>query len=279
MRYLFVIFAFLSFFEVTSASCNNYEEFTTESPKVTVRKYSAKKSNDSNRAIIVLPPTGGVTFLEAKYAKAFCRDGFDSYIAVEWEGMNEESLELSIHNKLLSLGQSAIDSVIRSIDSKFIGILGTSVGGIHAATAVGRSAKIQAAFVITAGAPVSSVLAYSELDKLSEVRNLRQEKFGFNNSDEYAQALNQAIKMDPLAFLPGTKGKWLGMSIGTSDTAVESKTQLDLEKAWNPQVVFRFKNDHLMSIVKTWWFHKHEIAIFFNRAYSSWNSDSVSNAN
>ena len=55
----------------------------------------------------------------------------------------------------------------------FIGIFGTSVGGIHSATALGKLNPIQAGFFIVTRAPVHKVIAYSTEQTLSKYRKIR----------------------------------------------------------------------------------------------------------
>ena len=77
--------------------------------------------------------------------------------------MEKESLALDIPAQLLVQAQQVIAKVIeeKTQTEDFLGILGTSVGAIHSATALRLYDRIQSGFLILEGIPIHKVIADS----------------------------------------------------------------------------------------------------------------------
>ena len=224
----------------------------------------------SDRAIVIMPPTGGMTFLESRYAALFCKSGFSVYVVKAWTGMTETSLDLAVHNRLFGRAQRAIELILREpAPGAFVGLLGTSVGGLHAATAVGRLERVSAAFVIAAGAPVADVIAYTEQDTLKSLRERRMREFGFSDRAAYRDALAAEFDWEPLAFAAGARQKPLGMVIVRGDETVPTSRQEQLRDCWRPNVAYSVSGfplgAHPVGIIQAWWSHAEDILAFFSR--------------
>jgi hypothetical protein len=228
-----------------------------------VQSYQPKPN--SRGAVIIVPPTGGANFLDRRYARSLCRAGFESVIITHWQGIDEESLELSVHDRLLRRGQTAISETLAELGHhSFVGILGTSVGAIHGLTALG-STPIDAGFFIAGGAPVSQVIAESSQRELALYRHKRMTQFGFQNTAEYQVALAQAIPQDlePLYYQEILKNKSIGFILAQSDDTVPTHLQQKLVKQVNPLTLLEINASHFWAIVKSWWFYEDVIVDFF----------------
>ena len=225
--------------------------------------------SDTDRAVVIMPPTGGRTFLESRYASLFCESGFAVYVVEGWSGMSETSVELSIHNRLFGRAQRAIETIVGIAREQFVGLMGTSVGGLHAATAVGRLERISAAFVIAAGAPVVDVIVSTEQDALKSLRKRRMQVFGFEDREAYRHALAAEFHWEPLAFADAARDKPLGMVVVQGDTTVPTSRQAYLREIWRPDVAFSVSGfllgAHAVGILQTWWHHADDILAFFRR--------------
>lgn len=238
----------------------NHEGF-----EVTVAQYLT----DSNKHIIIIPPTGGINFLDRSYAKNFCQAGFNAHVIERWSDDDEYNLELSIHTRFYARAQRAIEATINSLSAaEFIGMLGTSVGGLHTAVAVGRLEQINAAFVITAGADIAEVIVTSEQQAMVDAKEKRIKMYSFKNEEEYLQKLRPNIVLEPLKF-DKHKAKHLGMVYASADTVVPAKNQKLLMDLWQPQKVIEMSNNHMWSIIKSWLFYQDDIIRFFKTASSS----------
>ena len=155
--------------------------------QVNVAKYSG--INPSTKSLLILPPTGGENYIDRSYARDFSKLGYDVYILQSWTGMDERSSDLEIHQRLYGRGQKAIELVLNQISSPYIGLLGTSVGALHAAIAASKQTKLNSVFIITGGAPIVDVIVSSDQKAMQELKKTRIERFGFKNTEENKVAL------------------------------------------------------------------------------------------
>lgn len=221
---------------------------------------------NQNKNIIIMPPTGGINVLDRSYARLFCEYGFNVFVPESWTGDDEYNLEYGIHNRLYQRTQKSIDLILSTIpQNDFVGILGTSVGGLHSATAIGRNSRLQAGFVITGGVDIAAIIVYSEQLAMREAKMKRMQAFGLKSDKEYVTQLRPHILLDGIHF-QGHVGKKLGMVIATEDTVVPAKNQFLLRDLWKPQKTILMQGNHFWSIIKTWLFHRQEIVHFFLEA-------------
>lgn len=241
-------------------------EYSKEEFRVETLYYSPERP--THRAVVLVPPTGGTTALEKRYAKLFCENGLAVSVLKTWTGIDEESMELEVHNRLLGRGQKAIELAVENLSEESLGLFGASVGGIHVATAAGRLEKVRAAFVVAAGAPVSAVIARSEQEALKSWRQKRMKHFQFEGQRQYEKALKEAIQWEPLSFADRAYQKSLGMILIEEDEIVPFSMQKRLEKEWQPQTTYTLSSswlwNHVFGIVKAWWFHSKDILRFFD---------------
>ena len=220
----------------------------------------------SQKSILILPPTGGVTVLDRSYARNFCEAGFDVYLLQHWTDDAEKSDDLQFHQRFYSRVQRALDITLRQVKSVFIGLLGTSVGGIQAAQAASLQDRLNAVFVIAAGAPIPLITVDSDQKAMQDLKDRRFVQFHFHNREEYLKALDPEIPMDPFKLPPKFKNKDLGMVIAEEDTTVPTAQQKSLQELWKPRTVITFSNGHVGAIVKTWLFKRKEILEFFQQS-------------
>lgn|GEM_PF-993952 len=234
---------------------------------VDIVRYRPEGSPD--RAIVIMPPTGGTTFLESRYATLFCDAGFVVYVVEGWTGMSETSLDLRLHHRLFGRAQRAIERILEAAPESFIGLMGTSVGGLHAATAVGHLPRVSAAFVIAAGAPVVDILAYTDQKALQSLRERRIREFGFDDQQAYRDALSAEFDWEPLSYLDEAREKPLGVIVVRGDETVPTVYQRELREAWQPSVDFSVHGfplaAHMVGILQAWWLHADDIRDFFAR--------------
>lgn len=220
-------------------------------------------------AILIVPPTGGANVLDRSYARNLSSAGFDVYVLEHWTDDGESSLELEIHRRFYARAQRAIDLTLKHVESPFVGILGTSVGALHASVAMSTQDRLRAAFVIVGGTPIASVIAKTDQGVLVEARKKRFGLYNFKNTEDYVAALDQVLPLEPRKLPMLFKDKALGMVIADSDTVVPAQEQLQLKEFWNPQTIYEFSNNHFFAILKTWLFHRTDISQFFVDAQAS----------
>ncbi len=242
-------------------SSGELRKFKDQDFEVTVNEFVV---GAPGKNVLVIPPTGGTNVIDKSYAKALAKKGFRVFILESWTDHDEYNIELSIHTRFYARAQRAIETVVKHIpEDQPIGILGTSVGGIHAAIAAGRIPRITRAMVITGGADIASVITDSDQLAMVDVKKKRMDRYKFRDRDAYLTELRKVIELEPLRLGPGYQGKKLGMVISREDTTVPGKNQELLLDLWKPEHVLELKNNHFWAIVRTWLFNSDFVVDFF----------------
>jgi hypothetical protein len=206
---------------------------------------------------VILPPTGGTNLIDRSYARFLCAEGFNVYILDKYTDDDEYSLDLDIHRRFYGRVQKAIDLILSQIpQNQSVGVMGTSVGALHAAIAAGRVPRIKQALIITGGADIASVIVDSDQEAMQIARKKRNLMYGFKNRDEYYNELKKHIVLDPLFFRENYSGKKISMVIGERDTTVPVRNQKILRDVTEPARMLELNDNHFWAIVKTWLFHK-----------------------
>ena len=220
----------------------------------------------SGKLVLVMPPTGGSTRIDLSYGQSFCQRGIAAIVVNSWSDDQEYNLELGIHDRLYRRAQHAIDIVLSHSSEKHVGILGTSLGASHAAIASMRNPRISSIFLIVGGAPISSILATSDQQILSEGKEKRFKIYGFRSTTEYEEALKKVIPFEPLSMKPvRSMLPHLGMAISNNDGTVPTRLQLNLKRAWVPTLVLESSLGHIGTILKTWLCYQNQIVHFFEK--------------
>lgn len=235
---------------------------------VDATEYTAK--TPVTKTILILPPTGGTTTIDRRYAKLLCSSGFSVFILNKWTEEPNQALDFGLHQRFYGRGKQAVGLILEKVQTSFIGLVGTSVGALHASVAAASFPKINAAFLIVGGAPISEVIVTSDQQAMVDLKNSRAKKYGTASASDQERAIENAFTLEPLK-LPGElfKKQHIGMVIALQDTTVATVTQIQLEKAWRPETVIRLNNGHFWAIIKTWLFHSDELVDFFNRSAKS----------
>lgn len=249
----------------TASNQSEVKELRFGPPDFQVEVTKHTMTSGSAKTLIILPPTGGSNYLDRSYAKSFLKTGYDVIIIERWTGMLEEATDLELHQRLYTRAQQAIKIVLVEIKTSYIGLLGTSVGALHAAVAAGSQDQIDAIFIIAGGAPITQVIVHSDHKDMVKLKKSRKQRYGFANDTEYLQALDKAFHLEPLKLDLKLNSKALGVAIAENDTTVPTAEQMKLIEFWKPGTVIRYDNNHFWGIVKTWLFEDDAIIEFFEK--------------
>lgn len=221
----------------------------------------------SKKHILIIPPTGGSNFIDRSWARNFCAGGFNAHIVEHWTQDDEYAIDLGIHQRFYSRTQKAIGIVLEHLkDASYIGMMGTSIGGIHTAMAMGIHERIDAAFVITAGADMPAMIANSDQEAMVNAWNKRKEAFKIPDKKTYIELLREKIDYEPLKLPRKFEGKDLGMIVATADTTVPYDNQLKLKNHWNPKTLIEYSNNHFWGIVLSWIWDSGSVIKFFENS-------------
>jgi len=254
----------LSIFTLGLFSCASSSEETIKDNdfQVQLQSYKPKNLKQDKKILLILPPTGGMNFIDKSYARRFARAGIKTKILKNWTNDNEQNIELSIHTRFYKRAQRAIDLVLEKYPDHDFWLLGTSVGGLHGSITTARQPQVKKALFIVAGADIASILVNSTQEALQTLKKLRFEKYKYINDEEYLQAL-RAVMPYEVQKLDIPKGKLLGLIISENDKVVPTKNQLLLEQLWNAKRVSTPNHGHTPSVVYTWLFNSNKVKNFF----------------
>lgn len=231
--------------------------------QVLYESYAAKPPNHKQRTILILPPTGGVTYLERSYARSLSQQGVAVKVLQKWTGMDQTSLDLNLHQKLHQLAMRAVQEVIDTCPKNHkISLMGTSVGGIFTAVAASKFDRLDRVLSIAGGSPIPDLIVDSDYETMKTLREKRFKKFNFRSREQYLKALDQSFFLNPHKMPKKFKNKHLGQIILLKDNAVPTTYQKKLQQLWKPEYVREIRASHFNGIIKAWWFFSDEIEKF-----------------
>lgn len=230
--------------------------------------------------VVIFPPTGGATTLERWYAEKICDRGGFAILINDWTEAQETATDPELHDRHMQRSLK----VYKNLEKKWKGpfrVLGTSLGGLYAA-AISMHHPWEKMVLITAGGPLSQVLATSDLTSLIELREKREKLWNFRSEQEYEGILGKAISLDLLPprypnYVPKIGGvvgpsakaskslvpsEQILMSLASSDGTVPYETQEKLWEALGKPKRFDLSGNHFFGILWTYWYYSEEISDF-----------------
>ncbi len=236
-------------------------EFSDQEIKIKTVYYGHKSSPE--RTVIIFPPTGGINILDKLYAHALWKSGVDVYVLTDFTGFDEVAYDLEIHQRIYSKVQRGLGILINQIKSPFIGMLGTSLGGIHTSVAMSTHDRLSSGLVITSGITIPEVIIYSDQDAMKSLKKIRYGMFHFKNDEDYVKQLSAAFHLDPTTLPKKFEGKRMGIIIASEDIVVPTANQEKLKSFWKAEELLRLPNNHFWTIVKTALLHRELVVNFF----------------
>ncbi len=213
-----------------------------------------------DRAVIVVPPTGGVNVLDENWSKQFCKKGVRTVLLRHWTGDLETGLDPNVHDRGSLRGIAAIRQTASFLkDHDRLSIFGTSLGAILSAMATGLETRIDRSVLLVAGGSITELLTESDQELLVDMRNRRMSTYGLKDSSAYRAFLKERLQLEPLSFAAPSPEKELTFLIGTEDTTVPTFTQVALWNAWMRPRRFDIESGHFGAILKAWLFYSEEV--------------------
>ncbi len=240
-----------------------FDKFSITEKNFHVQTMVYKPNEPNQNTVIIIPPTGGVNYIDKSYAKQLQKKGAQVIIVTSWTGDQESNVDLKLHQRLHARAMKAIGLVLETIPSdQTVSILGASLGGIYTSVAVEVFDRIDKAFVIAAGVPIPDVISVSNNSGMEELRKKRKKQMNFKTSKEYADAIHSVFELDPLDLPTKHENKKLGMIVLLDDKSVPTVNQIKLKEHWKPVYYKEFHLSHFWGIVKTWWSYSDEVTDF-----------------
>jgi hypothetical protein len=222
---------------------------------------------NSDKIIVMLPPTGGTTPLDTATAKYFCKRGVSTVILDRWTGYIKqyEVNNLFTHQKELDDAKRALIGLVNGVyKDRKIGIFGVSKGAIGAtAFKDDFRSNVKSLFLVAAGAPLHLTISRAGA---SVLRELREERLLFYNINQftYDNWIDETVTHYTRERKNSIK---LAMVISNSDTVVPSQLQHNLFRRWRPDKYWTTEVDHFRTILTTHLNLKDEAFEFFMESF------------
>lgn len=241
-----------------------------ELSSVSARFYQAKlfgQVNPNAKAIIILPPLGGVTPLEEAYALGFCTLGLRAVILEAWTPNSRNEFGLEAHDRQAIRAITAVRRLIELISpnrKNQVGLLGTSAGAVIGGLAIGVDSRIAAAVLIAGGGDLPEIFSKSTEPGITRLRKERMRAYGFKTVEEYQQALKKSIRIEPLEFAGYSGAKRVLTVLAEHDTVVPTSSQWALYRAFGSQELIRLSTSHELAIADAAFTRHRDILTFLD---------------
>lgn len=259
----------LSFCPTTDVKLSVQDPVTKGAGFVQARVYDplSAADRDAGRTVLVLPPTGGENMLDQGYANSLCSSGFRAVIVQTWFNQTESTLDMGMHDNGAVRSLSAIRHVLdwlKPTRATQVGILGTSVGALSSALALGFEPRLNTAALIVGGVDMPEIIGESDEKGAAALRDARMKAYGLRTQADYVAALREHIHIDPSQFADYSGKKNVLAFVGTNDTTVPTANQLELVQDFGA-VSDSYAGNHLQTILNTFTWKRGKIVEFFGK--------------
>ena len=217
-----------------------------------------------DRPVILLPPTGGMNFLDRQMGKYFCSRNVTFYILAKFDGFADKDFDLTRHDRQIRGNTAALKELIHWIHEP-VNLMGASLGALYAAAAMGADPQIGKVVLTVGGTDLAGILTESELGSVTIQKTNRDKIYHLSSDEEYLQLMRKSIRFDPGIFLSEEKAseRFL-LYISNTDTDVPTKFQKQLAAQLPKAKKLYFETGHIWTVVRTYLFHREEIFNFLN---------------
>jgi Dienelactone hydrolase family len=224
-----------------------------------------KKEAGKRPLIILSPPIVGVDPAEKLIASAFTRNApyYNTFILKYDEKINDKKRHTSALNNAflnsITQGRILIDFAKTQpefIDTNKIGCYGMSLGGVMSAMLAEVDPRVKAAVIIVGGGNFPEILANSNQGIVKGYREARMKEEHITTKGELTRRLRQSLLFDPLYFASRVPTRNIYMVIGLEDTAVPTKNQMELWRAFGEPQNAQYDADHFPTILRNAPHHK-----------------------
>lgn len=257
-----IIIGLLSLSSILMA-CSRVKVTKKYYPQEEVEAKIYQSSIQASSLIIIMPPTGGSTYIDHDYAKKLAKRGFYVIRVMDWNWEETKMKDLNVHRRHILKAHNVIKSLIEEEKGfESYSIMGTSLGGIQALVSLGEIEKLKTAVIIVAAAPASEIIARSTSKSLARLREKRLKHFSYSSVAEYEQELKETDIPNALDNKNDIKNKNVLFITSKKDTVVPYKNQKATYEAIKVKRLIEYDEDHLWTIVKSWIFNKNMVLNF-----------------
>jgi len=233
---------------------------------------------DSNKPVpvsMVLPTMDGVTAVERAIASNLCAMNVAAIIAdVNQNTVPEEIPSWGFEDQnnrraILSL-RTIIDYIEGTpyFDSRKIGMIGSSLGGVTTSFMAGiEPQRISAFVIVVGGGNIPYTLSVSDNEKILELRRRRMAAEGLTDPEHYEDKLREILKFDPMYFASFAVRDKIFMALSRSDTKVPTLVQEDLFRAFGEPEHTVFNVGHVSTVIGMAFFYFDYVSDFLSKRF------------
>jgi len=223
--------------------------------------YYKSKKEGKRPLMVIIPPIVGITPLDKGMAHGFMLEGYNVMILKYNEKINDYERPLKDFNRalvsIITSGRIMLDwaETRNELDTRKIGSYGMSLGALILGIYVGVEPRIDAAIIIVGGGHIPEIMATSQQKIAAEFRIARMEAEGIDSEEEFQKVMEDIIIFDPMTFAHLRSKKDIYMVIGDDDSAIATKNQWMLWRAFGKPEHMSFDAEHFQAILKNLFRH------------------------
>ncbi len=252
--------SFLSFIGTT----NIIHQIKDQDGFVNYRKVTKRNLLNFKGTIFIFPPTGGENIVDRLYARQLAIKGYEVFILQKWTGYEIETINYELHNSFYGSAQVALNKVLKYSSTKNYGVLGTSVGALHASVTMATNPYIKTGFIIVGGLPIPEVIIFSNQPAMTELKSKRYTKYNLKNDEQYLKELSQVFKFEPTTQHANYSiGKKIGSIVSTNDELVPYLNQQKANDFFKASSVEVSHLNHVNTVAWYGLFNRSKVVDFF----------------
>lgn len=201
---------------------------------VKYRKIFSRKPINPKGTIFIYPPTGGENIVDRLYARTLAAKNFEVFILQEWTNYDIKGVKYELHNIFYDSAQKALKKVSKLAHAKNWGVLGTSVGALHASVALTLNSDLKTGFMIVGGLPIPEIILNSSQPAMRELKSLRYKEYKLKDDRQYLKELSHVFQLEPMNQTQNySKHKKIGAILSTNDNLVPYVNQKKAQVFFN----------------------------------------------
>lgn len=234
----------------------------------TIEHYRPKERTKKH-AIIIHPPTGGVTAINRNYARLACKRGYEVVIALDNVEAEFPTIAPVIHDIHTYRGVTSLSQILEYIQLPAL-CYGESLGAITCSAAMGFDDRFKGGVLVVGGSEFLDVIATSQHDILVDLKTKRKAAWGFESDRQYKFLLDQNVNIDPgLFYRPELKNK-ISVYASTKDKVVPPETQIKMWENWGKPIKISSSLGHV-ELIGSMYLKGDDVFDFFDKADRDFN--------
>jgi hypothetical protein len=233
---------------------------------VNYRHVFPKNKKTIRGSVFIFPPTGGENIIDRLYAKDLAALGFEVFILQDWSGNKIEGYKYELHNIFYSSAQKALEKISNLAVTNNFGILGTSVGALHASITLTTNPRFQNGFLIVGGLSIPEIIVSSNQPAMQILKEKRYQVYHLENDTQYLNDLSQIFAFEPTKKkLDPQKKLEVGMIISTNDKLVPFSNQKKAVDFFNSKTLYLSDFGHRNTIAYYGLLKRSNVTDFFTK--------------